>query len=412
MLPAAQYETGENLFETDARYREPWLAQWAEQAARPVLRCARCLYDENTPAIIFDENGVCNYCQMADDLDREYPAGQEGERILESLAEKIRRAGRRKKYDVVVGVSGGCDSSCLVIKAKELGLRPLAAHFDNTWNSTIAVQNIHSVLEKLNVDLFTYVVDNAEYRDIQRAFLRAGVPDLESPTDLGLASTLYMAASKYGVKYIFEGHSFRTEGVSPLGWLYMDAKYVRSVHRQYGERKMKTYPSMWFRRQMKWRLLNRIKFIRPLYYINHNKEAAKRMLSEQYGWQWYGGHHLENRITNFYHTYFMPRRFGIDQRLNGFSALVRSGQMSRQEGLDGISRPPDVDFELVDLVKKRLGLDDETFERLMTQPIRTWREFKTYKPMFERLRPMFWVMYKMDLLPKSFYIKYTSKDNV
>ena len=391
---------------------EQWYARWSDNFDTDVPRCTRCLYDRTTPGITFDSSGVCNYCHTLDRLDAEHPIGPAGDAILRKQADEIRHAGRKKKYDLVVGVSGGCDSSFLLHKAKELGLRPLAVHFDNTWNTTTAVENIHNVLKALDVELYTYVVDNEEYDDIYRAFLRAGVPDLESPTDIALATTLYAAAAKFGVRYIYEGHSFRTEGISPLGWLYMDAKYIQSVHRQYGEGKMKTFPNLWFRSQMKWMVLKRIKKLRPLYYMDYRKEPAKRMLTEKYGWKWYGGHHLENRMTNFYHTYFLPRRFGIDQRVNGYSALIRNGQMDREDGLAKLRKPPNVDFELVEMVKKRLGLAHEEFERLMTIPKRFYTEFKTYKPLFEKLRPLFWLLSRKDLIPKSFYIKYTSKKSI
>jgi hypothetical protein len=312
----------------------------------------------------------------------------------------------------VVGVSGGADSSFLVHLTKELGLRPLAVHFDNTWDSTIAVENIKRLLDILNVDLWTYVVNNEEYDRIYRSFLESGVPDLESPTDIGLARTLNMAAEKYGIKFIFEGHSFRTEGIAPLGWLYMDARYIQTIHSTYGDGKLETFPNLWFSSMMKSMLFHRTKKIRPLWYINHTKENTKKMLAEKYGWQWYGGHHLENRITAFYHTYFLPRRFNIDMRLLGFSALIRSGQMKREDGLSLISNPPLCDMDLLEMVKKRLDLSDDRFIQLMSLPVRTYREFRTYKQMFERLRPFFYLMAKSNLIPKSFYIKYTSRNSI
>ena len=392
--------------------REEWIANWSNRFKSDTVCCTRCLYDENTPAIAFDSNGVCNYCKMHDRLAAEHPAGEAGEAILRQIAEKIRRAGRRKSFDVAVGVSGGCDSSYMLDRTKQLGLRPLAVHFDNTWNTPTAVENLGKVLKALDVEVFTYTVDETEYDDIYRSFLESGTPDLECPSDIGLASVLYLAAEKHGIKYIFEGHSFRTEGVSPLGWLYMDAKYIQSVQKAYGTMPLDSFPNLWFWSQMRWTVWKGIKKIRPLYYIDHEKEQTKKFLAEKFDWQWYGGHHLENRITNFYHTYFMPRRFGIDQRANGFSALIRSGQMTREQGMQLLRQPPDVDWELVEAVKKRLGLSDEQFERHMTQPVKTYRDFKTYKRLFERLRPLFWLLSRADLVPKSFYLKYTSKKNI
>lgn len=375
------------------------------------VRCTRCLYDDTTPGISFDDDGVCSYCALHDQMDEEYPTGDRGDEILRQLADTIREEGRGKPFDVVVGVSGGCDSSYMLHLAKELGLRPLAVHFDNTWNSTIAVENIHNVLDRLDVQLYTHVVDNEVYNDIYRAFMLAGVPDIEAPTDIGLATTLYMAAEKYGIKYMFEGHSFRSEGVSPLGWLYMDGKYIQSVVKAYGNyrsHRLRSFPNLWLWRFLKYMLVSRVKKIRPLYWIDYQKEPTKEFLSREFGWRWYGGHHLENRFTAFYHSYFLPTRFGVDGRLLGFSALVRSGQMTRGAALEVLQEPPSCDPEIIEMVKKRLGFTDAEFRRVMTQPKHNYREFKTYKPTFERMRPFFYLMYKADLVPKSFYHKYTN----
>lgn len=387
-----------------------WDAEWQRRYnSIERKRCKRCLYDQTTPAISFDANGVCSYCHTHDQLMAQYQSAS-GKAEFDNIVKKIKHEGRHKKYDVIVGVSGGADSSYMIHLAKEYGLRPLAVHFDNTWNSTIAVENINNVLDKLNVELWTHVVDNREYDDLYLAILKAGVPDLEAPTDLALAVTLNMAAVKYGIKYVFEGHSFVTEGISPLGWLYMDAKYIDSMHRQYGTLgRLNSYPYMWLSRQLKWMLFNRLKKIRPFWYLDYRKEEAKQFLTDQYGWQWYGGHHLENRITNFYHTYFIARRFNIDGRINGYAAMVRSGQMDREEGIAKLATAPKCDPEIVNLVKKRFNLTDTEFLDLMVQPQRTYKDYKTYKPVFERMRPFFYVMAKMNLIPMSFYIKYTSK---
>lgn len=377
------------------------------------ITCARCLYDEDVPAISFDAEGVCSYCAQHDQLNTEYPLGEEGERRLLALVERIRAEGRGGKYDCVVGVSGGCDSSYLLYRMKQYGLRPIAAHYDNTWNSSIATSNIRNITTALDVDLYTYVVDNKEYDDIYRAFLQAGVLELDAPTDIGLATVQYMAAEKYRVKYIIEGHSFRTEGISPLGWAYVDGKYIQSVHNQYGKLPMKTFPNLWLHKQLKWMVVNRFKRVRPLYYMDYNKEAAKALMSKELGWQWYGGHHLENRISAFCHLYLLPVRFGYDMRLLGYSALMRSGQMTREEAVREFADKPYYQpetLELVDFVRKRLGYDQAEFERLMTQPIRTYRDYETYKKTFERMRWFFWAMYKMELVPKSFYMKFTRKD--
>jgi len=371
--------------------------------------CSRCIYDERNPYISFDDRGICNYCYQYDELDGEYPTGDEGMNRLRQLADKMRRDGRRKKYDVVVGVSGGTDSSYLVHLTKELELRPLAVHFDNTWNSKIAVENIQRVLKKLDVDLYTYVIDNHEYNDIFKSFFKASVPEIDTPADIALETVPYIAARKHGIKYIFQGFSFRTEGLSPHGWFYMDAKYVRSVQKLFGSCNFETYPNLWLLRWLKWCIVNKIRKIRPLYYVDYNKEETKKLLADTYGWQWYGGHHMENRTAYFTNNYYLPRKFNIDQRYCEFSALVRSGQMKRDEALDQIAQPFAFDEGILEEVKKRLGFSDEEFDQIMMLPRKTYRDYKTYKRTFERMKWVFWCMYKLDLVPKSFFLKYTKK---
>lgn len=371
--------------------------------------CARCVYHDRIPYISFDEQGVCNYCHQHESLDREYPAGAEGRARLEALARRIAAAGRGKKYDVVVGVSGGTDSSYLIHLAKDLGLRPLAAHFDNTWNSRIAVENIANVLQATETDLFTHVVEAEEFCDLLRAFLLASVPDIDTPSDIGLATTHYLAARKFGIRYIFEGHSFRTEGISPHGWFYMDAKYIETVHRLNGRLPIPSFPNLWISHWLKWTAVDRIKKIRPLYYVDYHKEGAKKLLADRYGWQWYGGHHMENRTAYFTNNYYLPRKFGIDLRYAELSALVRSGQLTRAEAVERVATEKTFDPSILDEVKKRLGFTDDGFEAVMARPRKTYRDYRTYKELFERLRPLFWAMYKLDLVPKSFYLKYTRK---
>lgn len=369
--------------------------------------CSRCIYDDNIPYITFNDAGICNYCLEYERLDTEYQTGERGWEILTNLAAKIKRTTRNKKYDVVVGVSGGADSSYMLYLAKKLGLRPLAAHFDNTWNSKIAVENIQNVLKKLDVDLFTYVVDNREYCDIFKSFLKASVPEIDIAADIALATTHYLAAEKYGIKYIFEGHSFRTEGITPHGWVYMDAKYIQSVQKRFGSYPLKTYPNLWMSKWLKWTIVDRIKKVRPLYYIDYKKEKVKEFLQNDLGWKWYGGHHMENRTSYFANNYYLPNKFKIDLRYPEFSALVRNGQLCREEALREIAQPLQIEKGILDEVKKRLNLTDAEFERMINAPKKTFRDFETYKQTFERMRWIFWTMYKLDLVPKSFYLKYT-----
>ncbi len=372
------------------------------------MTCTRCIYDHTIPYILFDLDGVCNYCHQHDSLNNLYPTGEKGLKYLKDLAGKIKKEQRNKKYDVVVGISGGTDSSYLLYFTKEiLGLRVLAAHFDNTWNSRIAVENIKNVTEKLGIDLYTYVVDNEEYNDIFKSFLKASVPDIDTPSDISLATVHYLACRKFGIKYIFEGHSFRTEGISPHGWFYMDAKYIESVQKQFGTKKIKTLPNLWMSKWLKWIIVDGIKKIRPLYYLDYDKEKTKTFLAKEYGWQYYGGHHMENRTAYFTNNYWLPKKFEYDLRYCEFSALIRSGQWTRDEALENIKTSKPFEKDILEEIYKRLNITPYEFDQIYLQPNKSYRDYLTYKKTFEKLKWLFYILYKANLVPLSFYLKYT-----
>jgi N-acetyl sugar amidotransferase len=375
--------------------------------SEPQQICTRCIYDQRVPGITFDADGVCNYCRQVEAMEQQYGTGKpDGERRLQQLVEQIRAAGAAKRYHCVVGVSGGTDSSYLLVKAVEWGLRPLAVHYDNTWNTAIATENIRKVTSALKVDLFTHVLDNRESEDLFRAFMRAGVPEFDASTDIGYAQTLRVAAAKYRIPYILEGHSFKAEGISPIGKNYFDGRYIQDIHDRYGSMRLKSYPNMTFWQFMKWLLVYRQSFIRPLWYIDYSKSAARAMLSATTGWQYYGGHHLENRATCFLHTVYNPQKFGLDHRNLSLAAEARAGILPRDEALRQYRIPLVPDPELVAYVKKRLALSDAEYEQLMQGPRRSFRDFKTYKARFERLRPLFYLLAKANRVPMSFYLKY------
>jgi N-acetyl sugar amidotransferase len=373
--------------------------------------CSRCIYDQSIPGIEFDNLGICTFCRLTEQLESDYQtATPQGEERLNALLQQVKKAGRGRKYDCIVGVSGGTDSSYLVAKAVELGLRPLAVHYDNTWNSSIATENIRKVLGKLKVDLWTYVVDNREMDDIFLSFLKASVPELDGATDIALAETLYRAAAKFGVNTILEGHSFRTEGVSPLGLCYVDGRYIASVHSRFGSLPMRTFPNMPLGRFLKWSLFHRIQRLRPFWYLDYTKEDARDYLSREFGWQYYGGHHLENRMTAFHHSYYLPNKFQVDQRNNSLSASVRSGRLPRSAALEEYAQPPHLEEDLLEYVLKRLNLSQAQFQAYLDQPPKSYRDYPTYKATFERLAPLFSWMVKKHLVPKSFYVKYCLPD--
>lgn len=329
-----------------------------------------------------------------------------GEKILSGIIEGIKRDGRGKKYDCIIGVSGGTDSSYLMLKAVEWGLRPLAVHYDNTWNSAIATMNISRVTQALNIDLYTHVLSNHDADSIKLAFLKAGVAEFDADTDIAYVQVLRSAAAKFGVKYILEGHSFIEEGISPVGQNYLDGGYVEDIIHRFGGGKCKTFPNLTFLQFMKWVLVFRQKFIRPLWYIDYSKEQARDELVEKTGWVYYGGHHLENHASSFAHTVWLPQRHHIDYRNLTLAALVRNGKMDRQEAINTYRKPVQADPELIAYLKKRLRLSDQEYDEIMNGQFRTFRDFKTYKKRFERLRPMFAVLARANLVPMSFYLKY------
>ena len=376
--------------------------------------CKRCIYDERVAGIKFDENGICNYCHTMDRFKDEYKTGTpEGNSKLMRIIDQIKRDGKGKKYDVIIGVSGGTDSSYLLVKAIEWGLRPLAVHYDNTWNTEIANENIRIMIEKLNVDLFTYTVDNYEADDIFKSFLEAGVEELDASSDLALVETMYRACEKYNVKYLMEGHSFLTEGIAPISNMYFDGGYIKDIHERYGKVPIKTYPLMTFSRFLYWTLIKRIKRIRPFWYVSYNKEDARQLLQDEYGWNYYGGHHLENRITAINHSWLWYRRFNVDLRNLSLAAAVREGVLDREKAIqEYFYTEPEMEEGLLDYFKDRMGYSESDLDRLLNLPKKTYKDFKTYKKRFEALRPLFYVCMKANLVPESFYIKYTSKNGL
>ena len=356
--------------------------------------CSRCIYDERVAAIGFDAMGVCNYCRQIDGLVRDYGTGTpEGERRLQAIVDEIKRAGMGKKYDCVVGVSGGTDSSYMVYLAKQWGLRPLAVHYDNTWNTAIATQNIRKVLRALDVDLYTHVVDNKESDDIFRAFFTAGVAEIEAATDFGLAETMYRAASKYGVKYVLEGHSFVTEGITPVGRNYFDGQYIRSIHKLFGKRPMRSYPLMTFWRFIWWSCFARIRKIRPLLVHQLLEGGRARIPRTRVRLEV-----LRRAPPREPHDRVFPRRLRTaevrirhpQQHAVGAGAQrpddARGGLGRIQHAADGRGRTGR-------LLQEAPGISsDAEYEDKMAEPPKSWREFPTYKKRFERLRPLFAVL--------------------
>lgn len=369
--------------------------------------CSRCIMDDTVPGIKFDESNICPFCKIHEELAEKFPMNEQTPHILAALVEKIKKAGINKKYDCVLGVSGGRDSTYTLYSAVKLGLRPLAVHFDNGWNSDIAVQNIKNICKVLNVDLYTHVADWEEFKDLQRAFLKASVPDAEVPTDWVIFSVLFEAAAREGVKYIIQGHSFRTEGTTPLTWTYMDGKYVKDIHKRFGDHRINSFPIMTMSKYAYYTLFKRIKQIRLLYYLPYNEQDVLQNLTQKVGWKDYGGKHHESKYTGFFQSYILTRKFNIDKRKLHYSALVRSGQISREEALAKVKFDPySGGMEDLNYCIKKLDFSADEFESIMNQAPKSFLDFRSYFSLIKKMKRPILFATKLRLIPDIIYKKY------
>jgi N-acetyl sugar amidotransferase len=364
--------------------------------------------DSTVKGIWFDANGVCNFCHMHDALEEKYPLTTEGEEQFNRLIEEIKQSGRDKEYDCIVGVSGGRDSTYTLAIAKKRGLRPLAVHFDNGWNSETATRNIHNTVKKLDVDLYTHVATWEEFKDLQVAFLKASVPDVEVPTDFAIISVLYKVACEHGIRNILIGHSFRTEGIAPREWTYMDARYIRTIHRMFGTNSLTSVPLLTMSQLIYYTLAKKMRFIHVPEMIRYDQAQVNDVLERELGWQYYGGHHHESIYTEFIQSYLLPHKFGIDKRKLEYSALVRSGQMDRVDALQALRKQYPVRPELLPYVLKKLDLSPVDFDAIMALPPKSFHDYPSYFPLMRLLRYPIRLACACDLLPQVMYEKYFS----
>lgn len=343
--------------------------------------CTRCIMDTTDPHIQFDENGWCNHCtgwfQRMEFY--ELPLAERTRR-LGALVEEIKRRGHGKDYDCIIGVSGGVDSSFVAIKVKELGLRPLAVHVDNGWNSEKAVGNIKRILDPLHIDLSTVVLNWKEFRDLQLAFLRASTPDSEIPSDHAIVASFYSASSRHSVSYCMSGINFRTEGIHVREWSqgHLDSRYIKSVYKKFTGKRLKHFPLIPIATLVRNIVLHRPKNVFLLDYFDYDKQSAKRLLIEKYGWEDYGGKHYESLYTRFYQGWILPHKFGYDKRRMHLSTLICSGQITREEALREISEPPYppvwVEPDKI-FVAKKLGISRDEFDAIMAAPKKRYSDY-------------------------------------
>jgi N-acetyl sugar amidotransferase len=358
--------------------------------------CVRCVMDTSDPAITFDAEGRCCYCtdffaRKAQNIRR----GPEAERELEAMVRTIRSSTRSSDYDCVLGISGGTDSCYAAYVAKSAGLRPLAVHLDNGWNSDIAVKNIRRVTSKLGIDYQSYVLDWEEFKDLQLAFLRASVTEIETPTDIAIPAALHRVAAEHGVKYILSGGNTATEGILPKAFHYnaKDTRYLRAVHRRFGTRPLKTFPTFGFLTEAYYKLVKGIRFFYLLDCVPYDKKEANALLREKFGWQDYGGKHFESKITGFVQSYVFPTKFGLDYRRPTLSTQICVGSVGRDEALEELKKLPYDTAKLPadkEYIAKKFGITLAELEAILAEPAKTYRDY----PNDERLLNALYGVYR------------------
>lgn len=356
--------------------------------------CVRCIMDTVADHnITFDEKGECHHCKRFDRLlSSRVLRGEEGQKAIQVLVNKIKRAAKEHEYDCIIGVSGGVDSTYVAYLVKQLGLRPLAVHLDNGWNSELASKNIERILNNLGIDLVTCVLDWEEFRDLQIAFLKASTPDGEIPTDHAIVATLWGEATRRGIRYIISGMNFATESISVPDWAYghYDLDYINHVHELYGKVQLKTFPrfSIWYL-LLYINIIRRVRTVSILNYVDYNKENAMKLLQSQLGWKYYGGKHHESIYTRFYQGYILPKKFGIDKRYGHLSDLIKAGQLTREKALEEIRQPPypeSMQHQDLEYVCKKLGLSQLEFNDIMRAEVKSFRDYRNSYATFEGMR--------------------------
>ena len=347
-------------------------------------QCAITVMDNIAdPDITFDKEGVSNYFYEYKKAEQENVlTGKAGEEKLHRLAEEIKKNGQGKPYDCLIGLSGGVDSTYVAYLVKQLGLRPLAVHLDNGWNSELAVMNVENIVTKLGFDLYTLVVNWEEFKDIQLSYLKASVVDIEVVSDHAIFATMYKLAKDKNIGYIISGTNVVTEHIMPPSWLYkkMDFTNLKDIHSKYGSVKIKTYPTFDFKKYVYYSAVLKLTPISILNYVPYNKQQIKELITKELDWRDYGGKHYESAFTKFYQAYILPQKFKIDKRKAHLSTLICSGQMTKEDALKELEQllyePAQLKSD-TEYVIKKFGLTEKEFEDIMKLPVRKHEEFKT-----------------------------------
>ncbi len=354
-----------------------------------MTECKKCVLNTNDDkSIQILEDGICNYCHH---FEKQWLARGDLAKRTKELSKLINEMKSQKgKYNCLLGLSGGVDSSYLAYWAKQEGLKPLIVHFDNGWNSELAVENIHNICTQLGYDLQTIVIDWHEFKNLQLAYLKASVVDIEALTDHAIYATITQLANKNNIKYIVSGYNLATEGIMPKGWVYdkRDWNNIKDIALKYGAiTSFKTFPHVSFWKGLKNHFFNEIVIVQPLNSLEYNKDAAKELLINQLGWKDYGGKHYESIFTKFYQAYILPHKFKIDKRKAHLSTLINSGQLSKDDAIQALATPlynaNDFENDKAYLLKK-FELTASEFENILGNPVQAHQNFKSDKQLWKR----------------------------
>lgn len=351
--------------------------------------CTRCVMDTSDPEISFDEAGVCNHCHNFDHVTSKlWHPNEHGKLKLEQIFERLKKEGRGKDYDCIIGLSGGVDSSYLALVLKDYGLRPLVVHVDAGWNSELAVHNIERIVKYCNYDLHTHVMNWNEVKDLQLAYLKSGVANQDVVQDHAFFASLYHFAVKNKIKYVISGGNIATECVFPNSWHHagMDAINLRAIHKKFGKVKLKQYKTIgFFRYFFYYPFVKGMTAIRPLNYMPYDKSEALRELEEKVGYKDYGRKHGESRFTKFFQNYYLPEKFSIDKRKAHLSSVILTGQITREEALQELSKPLYNKEELLEdksYVAKKLGISVQELDELTHSKGISYAEYANWDFMY------------------------------
>ncbi len=354
--------------------------------------CNKLVLDTTYPSIKFDQNGISNqYWDFQNNIRKKWMKSQQDSVYLEKIVETIKKDGSGKDFDCILGLSGGADSSYMLHTiVKKFNLKPLVFHVDGGWNSEIAVSNIKNLVDKLGVDLFTEVINWEEMKDFQLAMFKSGVPHIDIPQDMAFIGVLYKFARKYNISYILNGGNISTECVQrPLDIIYWgtDMRHINDILKKFGTREMKTFPfSSVFYHKIYLRYFRNIKVVKPLNYIFYEKKKAMNLLSNLYDWKPYPQKHFESRFTRFFEGYWLPTRFGFDMRRVDLSSLILTNQITREEALEELTKPP-YDTELThqdfNYIANKLNIGPGELKRFHEMPKKYWSDYKNLNNFFK-----------------------------